>query len=150
MPLLFAVSGMGARYAMRTRPAAAFIRERLARLGIPFATASEEACARYPAVRETRRIVTAAGYDQGIARTRSGSYVLEGEPSGPELYAFDLSRGQAKDATSQTPNVGGPAPVPLLFSVRLRAYTGPRRRAHRRPPRGRACPRAACGRPHPR
>ena len=33
MPLLFLVSGMGARYAMRTRPAAAFARERLARLG---------------------------------------------------------------------------------------------------------------------
>jgi len=30
MPLLFLVSGMGARYAMRTRPAAAFARERLA------------------------------------------------------------------------------------------------------------------------
>ncbi len=37
MPLLFLVSGMGARYAMRTRPSAAFARERLARLGIPFA-----------------------------------------------------------------------------------------------------------------
>ena len=37
MPLLFLVSGMGARYAMRTRPAAAFARERLARLGVPFA-----------------------------------------------------------------------------------------------------------------
>ena len=36
MPLLFLVSGMGARYAMRTRPAAAFARERLARLGVPF------------------------------------------------------------------------------------------------------------------
>jgi glucans biosynthesis protein C len=38
MPLLFLVSGMGARYAMRTRQAAAFARERLARLGIPFLT----------------------------------------------------------------------------------------------------------------
>jgi fucose 4-O-acetylase-like acetyltransferase len=37
MPLLFLVSGMGARYAMRTRSPAAFARERLARLGIPFA-----------------------------------------------------------------------------------------------------------------
>ena len=37
MPLLFVVSGMGARYAMRTRPAAAFVRERLARLLVPFA-----------------------------------------------------------------------------------------------------------------
>jgi peptidoglycan/LPS O-acetylase OafA/YrhL len=37
MPLLFLVSGMGARYAMRTRAPAAFARERLARLGIPFA-----------------------------------------------------------------------------------------------------------------
>ena len=37
MPLLFLVSGMGARYAMRTRSAAAFARERLARLGVPFA-----------------------------------------------------------------------------------------------------------------
>jgi glucans biosynthesis protein C len=37
MPLLFLVSGMAARYAMRTRSAAAFARERLARLGIPFA-----------------------------------------------------------------------------------------------------------------
>jgi hypothetical protein len=36
MPLLFLVSGMGARYAMRTRSAAAFSRERLARLGVPF------------------------------------------------------------------------------------------------------------------
>lgn len=36
MPLLFLVSGMGARYAMRTRPAAAFARERLARLLVPF------------------------------------------------------------------------------------------------------------------
>ena len=35
MPLLFVVSGMSARYAMRTRPAAAFARERLARLGVP-------------------------------------------------------------------------------------------------------------------
>jgi peptidoglycan/LPS O-acetylase OafA/YrhL len=38
MPLLFLVSGMGARYAMHTRSAAAFSRERLARLGVPFAT----------------------------------------------------------------------------------------------------------------
>ena len=38
MPLLFLVSGMGARYAMRARPPAAFARERLARLGIPFVT----------------------------------------------------------------------------------------------------------------
>src|SRR5262252_7308287 len=38
MPLLFLVSGMGARYALRARPAAAFARERLARLGIPFVT----------------------------------------------------------------------------------------------------------------
>jgi peptidoglycan/LPS O-acetylase OafA/YrhL len=38
MPLLFLVSGMGARYAMRTRPAAAFAAERLARLGVPFLT----------------------------------------------------------------------------------------------------------------
>jgi hypothetical protein len=37
MPLLFLVSGMGARYAMRTRSPAVFARERLARLGIPFA-----------------------------------------------------------------------------------------------------------------
>jgi glucan biosynthesis protein C len=37
MPLLFLVSGMGARYAMRTRSPAAFARERLARLGVPFA-----------------------------------------------------------------------------------------------------------------
>lgn len=35
MPLLFLVSGMAARYAMRTRSAAAFARERLARLGVP-------------------------------------------------------------------------------------------------------------------
>ena len=37
MPLLFLISGMGARYAMRTRSAAAFARERLARLLVPFA-----------------------------------------------------------------------------------------------------------------
>ena len=37
MPLLLLISGMGAQYAMRTRPVAAFARERLARLGIPFA-----------------------------------------------------------------------------------------------------------------
>ncbi len=36
-PLLFLISGMGARYAMRTRSAAAFARERLARLLVPFA-----------------------------------------------------------------------------------------------------------------
>ena len=36
MPLLFVVSGMAARYAMRTRSVAAFARERLARLLIPF------------------------------------------------------------------------------------------------------------------
>jgi peptidoglycan/LPS O-acetylase OafA/YrhL len=38
MPLLFLVSGMGARYAMRSRTAGAFAAERLARLGIPFVT----------------------------------------------------------------------------------------------------------------
>src|SRR6516165_4156412 len=38
MPLLFLVSGMGVRYAMRSRAAGAFAAERLARLGIPFAT----------------------------------------------------------------------------------------------------------------
>lgn len=38
MPLLFLVSGMGVRYAMRSRTAGAFAAERLARLGIPFAT----------------------------------------------------------------------------------------------------------------
>jgi NAD(P)-dependent dehydrogenase (short-subunit alcohol dehydrogenase family) len=37
MPLLFLISGMGARYAMRTRSAAAFARARLARLLVPFA-----------------------------------------------------------------------------------------------------------------
>jgi hypothetical protein len=37
MPLLFLISGMGVRYAMRTRCAAAFARERLARLLVPFA-----------------------------------------------------------------------------------------------------------------
>jgi Acyltransferase family len=37
MPLLFLVSGMGTWYAFRTRPPAAFARERLARLGVPFA-----------------------------------------------------------------------------------------------------------------
>jgi glucan biosynthesis protein C len=36
MPLLFLVSGMGARYAMRTRSSVAFTRERVARLGVPF------------------------------------------------------------------------------------------------------------------
>ena len=36
MPLLFVVSGMAARYAMRTGSVAAFARERLARLLIPF------------------------------------------------------------------------------------------------------------------
>ena len=38
MPLLFLVSGMGVRYAMRSRTASAFAAERLARLGIPFLT----------------------------------------------------------------------------------------------------------------
>jgi peptidoglycan/LPS O-acetylase OafA/YrhL len=38
MPLLFVVSGMGVRYAMRARSSAAFAAERLARLGIPFVT----------------------------------------------------------------------------------------------------------------
>ncbi len=38
MPLLFLVSGMGARYATRSRSAGAFAAERLARLGIPFIT----------------------------------------------------------------------------------------------------------------
>jgi NAD(P)-dependent dehydrogenase (short-subunit alcohol dehydrogenase family) len=37
MPLLFLISGMGARYAMRTRSAAAFARAQLARLLVPFA-----------------------------------------------------------------------------------------------------------------
>ena len=37
MPLLFLVSGMGVRYALRTRSAGSFARERLARLGVPFA-----------------------------------------------------------------------------------------------------------------
>ncbi len=37
MPLLFLVSGMGARYAMPTRSVPAFARERLARLLVPFA-----------------------------------------------------------------------------------------------------------------
>src|SRR5205823_2397089 len=36
MPLLFLVSGMGLRYAMRTRSAGTLIRERLARLNAPF------------------------------------------------------------------------------------------------------------------
>jgi glucan biosynthesis protein C len=38
MPLLFLVSGMGVRYAMRSRTAPGFAAERLARLGIPFLT----------------------------------------------------------------------------------------------------------------
>src|SRR5215831_8807996 len=38
MPLLFLVSGMGVRYAMRSRTAGAFAAERLGRLGIPFLT----------------------------------------------------------------------------------------------------------------
>jgi len=38
MPLLFLVSGMGVRYAMRSRTAWGFAAERLGRLGIPFAT----------------------------------------------------------------------------------------------------------------
>ncbi len=37
MPLLFLVSGMGARYALRSRSLAGFARERLARLLVPFA-----------------------------------------------------------------------------------------------------------------
>ena len=37
MPLLFLIPGRGARYAMRTRSAAAFARARLARLLVPFA-----------------------------------------------------------------------------------------------------------------
>jgi glucan biosynthesis protein C len=36
MPLLMVVSGMGARYALRHRSGGAFLRERLARLGVPF------------------------------------------------------------------------------------------------------------------
>lgn len=36
MPLLFVVSGMSARYALQTRSAAAFARERVARLLVPF------------------------------------------------------------------------------------------------------------------
>jgi glucan biosynthesis protein C len=36
MPLLFLVSGMGARHALRTRSGSAFVRERLARLLVPF------------------------------------------------------------------------------------------------------------------
>jgi glucans biosynthesis protein C len=38
MPLLFVVSGMGARYALRSRSATAFIRERLGRLLVPLLT----------------------------------------------------------------------------------------------------------------
>src|SRR6516225_3500094 len=38
MPLLFLVSGMGVRYAMRSRTVWAFAAERLGRLGVPFAT----------------------------------------------------------------------------------------------------------------
>jgi hypothetical protein len=38
MPLLFLVSGMGVRYAMRSRTAWGFAAERLGRLGIPFLT----------------------------------------------------------------------------------------------------------------
>jgi glucan biosynthesis protein C len=38
MPLLFLVSGMGARYALRSRSTGAFIRERLGRLGVPLLT----------------------------------------------------------------------------------------------------------------
>jgi peptidoglycan/LPS O-acetylase OafA/YrhL len=38
MPLLFVVSGMGARYALRSRSATAFMRERLGRLGVPLLT----------------------------------------------------------------------------------------------------------------
>ncbi|HZD17721.1 MAG TPA: acyltransferase family protein, partial [Actinomycetota bacterium] len=36
MPLLMLVSGMGVRYALRHRSPGAFVRERLARLGVPF------------------------------------------------------------------------------------------------------------------
>lgn len=36
MPLLMVVSGMGVRYALRHRSAGVFVRERLARLGVPF------------------------------------------------------------------------------------------------------------------
>jgi Acyltransferase family len=36
MPLLFVVAGMGVQYSLRTRSAAAFVRERLARLLVPF------------------------------------------------------------------------------------------------------------------
>jgi glucans biosynthesis protein C len=38
MPLLFVVSGMGARYALRSRTAGAFLRERLGRLLVPLVT----------------------------------------------------------------------------------------------------------------
>ena len=38
MPLLFLVSGMGARYALRSRSTGAFLRERLARLFVPLLT----------------------------------------------------------------------------------------------------------------
>jgi peptidoglycan/LPS O-acetylase OafA/YrhL len=38
MPLLFVVSGMGARYALRSRSATAFVRERLGRLLVPLLT----------------------------------------------------------------------------------------------------------------
>ncbi len=38
MPLLFLISGTGARHAMRTRSAAAFARARLARLLVQFAS----------------------------------------------------------------------------------------------------------------
>jgi glucans biosynthesis protein C len=38
MPLLFLVSGMGARYALRSRSTGAFLRERLGRLGVPLLT----------------------------------------------------------------------------------------------------------------
>jgi peptidoglycan/LPS O-acetylase OafA/YrhL len=38
MPLLFLVSGMGARYALRSRSAGAFLRERLGRLLVPLLT----------------------------------------------------------------------------------------------------------------
>src|SRR6266536_2774480 len=36
MPLLFLISGMGVRHALRTRSAGAFVRERVARLLVPF------------------------------------------------------------------------------------------------------------------
>ncbi len=35
MPMLFLVAGLGARYSIRRRGAARFVRERLLRLGVP-------------------------------------------------------------------------------------------------------------------